>query len=166
MRKVVLLGTNHRYQMFGELSPVTPTQFEEFIAMVRDVIARNGIRSIGEEMNKESLKKHFCRGESFTYQVAQELGIEHRYCDPDSATRKSLSIPEGEEGWPKREQYWLERLQTFNEFPAMFIMGARHFKSFRNLLRQSGFEAIEVERDWVPSDFVTDEEVERRFFEG
>ena len=135
--------------------------------MLRNVISRNKIRGISEEMNREALrKKHFCPDESFACQLADELGIEHRYCDPDTATRNKLFIPEGKEGYPQRERYWLEQLQTFDRFPVLFIMGADHFQSFGDLLRQSGFEVVKVERDWVPSDFVTDEELERRFFEG
>jgi hypothetical protein len=61
-------------------------------------------------------------------------------------------MPEGKEGYPKRERYWLEQLQTFDRFPALFIMGR-----FRDLLRQSGVEVVEAECDWAPSDFVTDE---------
>jgi hypothetical protein len=158
VHRVFLIGTCHDYQLRGEFSKVTSNQRDGFIAMLRDLTKRNAICGIGEEMNKEGLKRHFCLAESFARQVADELGIEHRYCDPDSATRKRLGIPESEAGWPQRERYWLEQLQALNRFPALFIMGAEHFESFRDLLRQAGFEAIEVERDWVPSDFVPDEE--------
>jgi hypothetical protein len=114
----------------------------------------------------ESLRKWRCNDHSIARQLADELGIEHRYCDPDTATRAALFIPKDKEGYPQRERYWLEQLQTFNAFPTLFIMGAGHFESFRDLLIQSGFEALEIEWDWVPSDFVSDEELERRFFEG
>ena len=134
--------------------------------MLRNVISRNKIRGVAEEMSKEVLKRRLCPDESFACQLADELGVGHRYCDPDTATRKKLSIPNGKQGHAKRERYWLEQLQTFDRFPALFIMGADHFESFRDLLRQSGFEVVELERDWVPSDYVTDDELERRFFEG
>ena len=62
--------------------------------------------------------------------------------------------PEDEEGYPERERYWLEQLRTFDRFPVLSIIGAKHFDSFRDLTTQSGFEAVEVVRDWVPSDFV------------
>ena len=155
--KVFLIGTYHRYQMRGGFFSVTSSQWEEFIAMLRNVIFQNGLCSIAEELNKEDLKRHFCPDESSACQLADELGVEHRYCDPDTATRNKLSIPEGKEGHPKREQYWLEQLQSFNRFPGLFIMGADHFESFRDLLRQSGFEVVEVERDWVPSDYSEDD---------
>jgi len=118
--------------------------------VLRHLIARNEIRGIAEEMNKESLKRHFCPDESIAFQLAQELGIGHRYCDPDTATRAERSIEKG--NFEKRELYWLEQLQTFDGFPALFIMGADHFESFKNLLIQSGFQVCEVCRDWVPSD--------------
>jgi hypothetical protein len=162
MRKAFLIGTNHRYQILGELARVTSSQWDEFIEMLRNVISRNGIRGIAEEMSKESLrKKHFCRVESFACQLAEELGIAHRYCDPDTATRAALSITDFE----RRERYWLEQLQSFDGFPAVFILGSEHFESFENLLKHSGFETVEVVRDWVPSDYVPDDELEQRFFE-
>jgi hypothetical protein len=142
VRKVFLIGTNHRYQMLGELFTVTQSQREESIPMLRDLLKRNEIRAIAEEMNKESLRKHFCRDESFACQVADALGIGHRYCDPDTATGEALSIPRGKEGNPGKERYWLEQLQTFHRFPALFIMGADHFESFRNLLMQSVFKPL------------------------
>ena len=49
------------------------------------------------------------------------------------------------------QEYWLERLQSFVEFPVLFILGARHFESFASLLTQSGFQVFEVVRDWKPS---------------
>jgi hypothetical protein len=72
--------------------------------------------------------------------------------------RKALSIPGGKEGDRKREQYWVEQLQTFDGFPALFILGADHFESFKELLIHSGFHVFEAARDWVPSDYVVDGE--------
>ena len=60
MYKVFLVGTNHRYQMCTRFTSVTQSQFEEFIEMLRDTIARNGIRGIAEEMNIEGLRKWGC----------------------------------------------------------------------------------------------------------
>jgi hypothetical protein len=80
-----------------------------------------------------------------------QLGLAHDYSDADEATRKALSIEKGKQADPKRERYWLERLQSFVEFPVLFILGARHFESFTRLLTQSGFQVFEVVRDWKPS---------------
>jgi hypothetical protein len=47
--KVLQIGTNHRYQMVSAFTPVTESQFEEFIAMLRDLISQHEIRGIAEE---------------------------------------------------------------------------------------------------------------------
>ncbi len=151
MHKVFLVGTNHRYQMCTRFTAVTQSQFEEFIEMLRDTIARNGIRGIAEEMNIEGLRKWGCQEHSIGYQLARELGIAHDYSDADEATRKARSIEKGKQGDPERERYWLERLQSFDKFPVLFVLGSNHFESFTSLLTQSGFQVFEVVRDWKPS---------------
>jgi hypothetical protein len=50
-----------------------------------------------------------------------------------------------------RERYSLEGLQSFDGFPALFMLGANHFANFMDLLKQSGFQVFEVVRDWKPS---------------
>jgi hypothetical protein len=119
-------------------------------AMIRAVIARHGIRGIAQEMSPEGVHALQKTG-SVGFSLCRELGLAHLYCDPDAATREALFIPKGEEGNPKRERYWLEQLQAFAGFPALFILGANHFESFKNLLTQSGFQVIEIVRDWEPS---------------
>jgi hypothetical protein len=137
--------------MCTRFTAVTQSQFEEFIEMLRDTIARNGIRGIAEQMNIEGLRKWGCQEHSIGCQLARELGMAHDYSDPDEPTRKALSIEKGKQGDPERERYWLERLQSFDKFPVLFILGANHFERFTSLLTQSGFQVFEVVRDWKPS---------------
>jgi hypothetical protein len=148
MRSVYLAGTAHRYQRDSTLVP--ESQIEELRKMLREIIEQKGIRGIAEEMSKDGLP--FSRNRrSVGKQLADQLGLAHDYSDPDEATRKALSIEKDKQGDPKRERYWLERLQSFVEFPILFILGARHFESFASLLTQSGFQVFEVVRDWKPS---------------
>ena len=148
MRSVYLAGTAHRYQRDSTLVP--ESQIEELRKMLREIIEQKGIRGIAEEMSKDGLP--FSRNRrSVGKQLADQLGLAHDYSDPDEATRKALSIEKGKQADPKRERYWLERLQSFVEFPVLFILGARHFESFTSLLTQSGFQVFEVVRDWKPS---------------
>jgi hypothetical protein len=72
MRKVFLIGTNHRYQMVSAFTPVTESQFNEFIVLVRELISRNEIRGIAEEMSVEVLRNWGCNDPSIAYQLAQE----------------------------------------------------------------------------------------------
>jgi hypothetical protein len=93
----------------------------------------------------------------FACQLAEELGIAHRYCDPDKPTRDPRSIPEGKEGHPKRERNWVRATaKPLIDLQCFSLWGADHFESFRDLLRESRFEAVEVVRDWVPSDYASE----------
>ena len=148
MRSVYLAETAHRYRRDSTLVP--ESQIEELRKMLREIIEQKGIRGIAEEMSKDGLP--FSRNRrSVGKQLADQLGLAHDYSDPDEATWKALSIEKGKQADPKRERYWLERLQSFVEFPVLFILGTRHFESFTRLLTQSGFQVFEVVRDWKPS---------------
>jgi hypothetical protein len=114
MRKVYLVGTDHRYQR-GFALGVEDGAFEEFRAMIRAVIARHGFRGIAQEMSPEGVHALQKTG-SVGFSLCRELGLAHLYCDPDAATREALFIPKGEEGNPKRERYWLELLKCVKSF--------------------------------------------------
>jgi hypothetical protein len=157
-RKVFLIGVNHEFQMVGRFTAVSEEQFEKFRIMLRDLIKQHGIRGIGEEMNVEALHK-WGSGPSIACELANELGIAHRYCDADTASRKK-------EGYPGKERYWLEQLEVFDGFPAFFIMGADHVDNFNNLLRESGFETQVVVRDLESIGFIGADETLRRFFQN
>jgi hypothetical protein len=150
MREVYLIGVNHKYQL--GLSPIipvdaTPGDFEEFRDLLRDVVARHDIGGIAEEMSVGGLRKHFIQGDSVPCILAGEIGLPHRYCDPDLVTREALGIKTPKE----REAYWLEQLAMFDKFPALFISGADHINSFQSLLTDSGFRPFVVANDWESS---------------
>jgi hypothetical protein len=157
-RKVFLIGGNHEFQMVSRFTAVSEEQFEKFRTMLRDLIKQHGIRGIGEEMNIEALHK-WGSGPSIACELAKELGIAHRYCDADTATRNK-------EGYPGKERYWLEQLEVLDGFPALFIMGADHVDNFNNLLRESGFETQVVVRDLESIGFMGADEKLRRFFQN
>lgn len=148
-RAVHLIGVNHKYQLGPDGAiPVdaTPEDFAEFGNLLRAVIARHGIRGIAEEMSLFALRKHFVSGDSFPYRVAIEIGLPHRYCDPDADTRRALSIV----SMKQREQYWIKELITFDTFPVLFILGADHIDSFEGLLVESALQPFVIARDWEP----------------
>jgi hypothetical protein len=111
MSAVYLVGVNHKYQ-FGPNGAIpvdaSAQDFLEFGDLLRTVIARHGIRGIAEEMSLFALRKHFVRGDSFPCCLAAEIGLPHRYCDPDADTRKTLDIA----SMKRREQYWIKELIT------------------------------------------------------
>lgn len=55
-----------------------------------------------------------------------------------------------EDAYRKREQVWLEKINTFNRWPLLFICGTNHFDEFSKLLIASEFHIIEAHKHWLP----------------
>ena len=143
MREIYLIGTDHRYQQ-GFAFGVSESVFAEFRALLRSAISRHGIRGITEEMNVDTLR---IPSGSLAFHLATELGLAHRYCDPDRAIRQARAMKTPQD----RERYWIEQLQGFDGFPAIFICGSTHVDSFKSLLSEAGFAAFVFVPDWEPS---------------
>ena len=79
--------------------------------------------------------------------VADELGLRHAYCDPDSEERLSLNIQRPED----REPIWMARIQPLspNETSIIFVCGAEHSVSFQSLLERNGLHARIHCQDWT-----------------
>lgn len=175
MKKVILLGTEHRVQR-GKVSP------EKFASVLTDACKTNNVKAIAEEINE---------GENtVALRVSKYLQIEHLFAEPDSTTKSergiSPSIPldliseyggicpginvwphePSEENLPKvvleeyyrrtensyriREQIWLENIIGFNIWPLLFVCGTGHFEEFSKLMRVSEIEVIESHKHWMP----------------
>lgn len=171
MRSIYLVGINHKYQVNPAdcylPNGVSASESAEFCQMLRTAIELHNIKGIAEEMNPEGLRIrlgiHEARAlrqlpenqdlpepverNSIGFNLAKDLGLFHRYCDPDIATRKArnFNLPRD------REPYWIEQLYSFEGFPALFILGADHVSSFTNLLKGSGFQPFVLVADWEPA---------------
>ena len=51
------------------------------------------LRAVAEEMSEEAVRDRG-RQESIALRVARQLGLAHRYCDPETAARDRLGIRE------------------------------------------------------------------------
>ena len=127
---------------------------------------------IAEELSEEAMQRCGVK-ESIGQKVAQEFGIEHRFCDPTSEERESLGIPseaelkerlglgrllndaelrrldeEKEKYWPIRERFWLDRIRNALGQVVLFICGDSHVDSFRRLLQSEGVEVKVLSRHW------------------
>jgi hypothetical protein len=72
---VLLIGTRHDYQRPGCQGA------GQFRAQVEAACRKHGIRLLAEEMSLDAL--HLCGAHrSVCQEVADSLGIAHRYCDP------------------------------------------------------------------------------------
>ena len=171
MRLIYLVGICHKYQVNPAHcyvpNGVSASECVEFCKMLKTAIQNHNIKGIAEEMNAEGLRIRLgvnqARAEwqlpefkdlpepvehdSIGFFIAKELGLFHRYCDPDTATRKARNF-----NLPKdKEPYWIEQLCSFQGFPALFILGADHVSSFASLLKESGFQPFVLAADWEPA---------------
>ena len=116
---------------------------------------------IAEEDSEEALTNR--RRVSITKSIADEKGIEHRFCDPTDAERKAIGYRDGQmleidlfmrdQGemtndemfckaraieigryFPIRERFWLERLSGCRDVDAIFICGDLHVETFGKIL--------------------------------
>jgi len=144
MPKVYLIGTTHLYQ-FGPtpFTPILAVQFDEFRELLRQSARRNQVRAIAEEMSLEALTLRNLK-ESIPKQIAAELGLGHRYCDPNKSTRKEKRISANSE----REAYWRDQILTMDLFPVLYVCGADHVRGFSKLLSESGIPVDITALDW------------------
>jgi hypothetical protein len=84
-RKVILIGTAHRYQESGKPGA------NELKAFAQTCCGKVGIRAIGEEMSEEALKEKNVPS-SVGADLARTLEIPHRFCDPDRHQRARIGI--------------------------------------------------------------------------
>jgi hypothetical protein len=140
MKLVYIIGTRHEYQtgIFFQQARI-----EQFAQMLCQIIEMYKVAGVGEELCLPVLMEQEVEA-SIPYRVCQELGLAHKYCDPDKATKGKLGIT----NQPQREQFWLDQIKSFTEFPVLFICGMTHCDSFAGLLESSGFKPVIVYKNW------------------
>ena len=163
-KRVALIGTSHTYQIPGN------TGADVFANRVRCAVETSDAAAIAEEMSCEALAQKRA-SDSICSKIAEELGVAHIYCDPDSETRKQRQI-QGEstirmDGWQKgdppeitnervrrshslRESYWLEQILRLDKWPVLFICGANHVSSFFGMIQANDLLPEILEQDWCP----------------
>ena len=168
MRTVLLIGTSHEYQ-WPRAGP-SGKGSEKFRSLVDATCWQNGVKALAEEMSLDALQ---LRGvsESICKQVADALGISHRYCDPSLEEQRARGIvveddirlrgffsgqdpqqveAEVRASSARRRQYWLEQLLELDSWPLVFVCGADHVEPFHALLQDSGILVRVLFTRWVP----------------
>jgi hypothetical protein len=149
MRSIYLVGSNHTYQLGARPNcDVSVNALSEYRNFLQESIKRYAIVGIAEEANTEALKKHFVEGNSVAFDLAAQLGLAHRYCEETRGIREAINIKKSH---AERERYWIGQLETFNAFPAIFLLGSDHIGSFTKLLNESGFQSVVLASDWKHS---------------
>lgn|GEM_PF-6461387 len=124
-----------------------------FLSYLKEKIKELGVTLIAEENSRKAL--HSFQGSVKT--LAHEIGIEHRFCDPDSAERVEKGISRHNE-WKtpedkkkadlKGEEIWFEKIADYNGNP-IFICGVCHVRSFQLLLTGKGIRVKILTEDFL-----------------
>lgn len=154
IRLVHIVGTSHVFQRPPPTRREEALQFKGYLGRL---CRKHSVAAIGEELSVEDLQGRDLKG-SICDDVALELGIEHRYCNPSRATQASLAIPQGREGFAARESYWLGQLIDLGCWPCVFVCGAGHVARFKQVLSANGLVPLVARRDWVPNYALLSEE--------
>ena len=165
---VYLIGVDHKFQYLDSDSSCSFSQFLE------QKVKQLGVVLIAEELSQEAIEREEnlrkTKVDSTARHVAEITGIEHRLCDPNNSERKSLSIlttrdiqqklglkvgqdepkveREKRKNWPKREQFWLDKIKDRVEEKLIFVCGADHIKSFKSLLESNNCNVEILSENW------------------
>jgi hypothetical protein len=121
----------------------TVQQFEQY---VRDAACSLAATAIAEELSQQCVEARE-GGISVCKKVADDLGLNHLFCDPDRGERQSLDLTTTDQ----RETIWVSRVAELapNETSVIFVCGADHCSTFRAKLEQRGLQALIHCNDWT-----------------
>jgi hypothetical protein len=148
-----IIGTDHRkakvwsdlIRQGGDLDTCAAIvgRFENFL---RDAATSFNATVFAEELSKQLVEQ--LNAASVAKTVADELGLQHVYCDPDLNERNALGVGKHQDD---REPIWMDRIRRFfpNEPSIIFVCGADHSLSFQSLLQRSGLDARGHCKDWT-----------------
>jgi hypothetical protein len=90
-----LIGVDHRIQVGGGLDAVT---LNKFLDHLNDVIRKESVSVVAEEYSEEAITKYRQeRSKVVALSVAEEHGLRHIFCDPNSDERREIGHPTDEE---------------------------------------------------------------------
>lgn len=160
---IYLIGCDHQKQQtypekcdLNDEACSTQRKFKQFLISAAELYKPE---LIAEEHNPELLHREKLR--SIPLEVASEMCICHRFCDPSSEERNELGIsesppavppPEAETAfkkgyicawqeyfgrdWPIRENFWIKKLEDYIHTNMLFICGAGHRETLRRRFEQ------------------------------
>jgi hypothetical protein len=155
-----IIGVSHFVQARKPNVEKTEDQ-KTFTSLLKQTIQHVHPDFVGEENSEVNLSER--QEISIAKEISDELRIEHRFCDPDDAERKTIGYESGtviyqvltttgdialplEElrlmayaiamarYFPIRERFWLDRLNGCQEHDAIFVCGYGHLESFSLML--------------------------------
>jgi len=164
---IYIIGVDHQTQYWDGSDNL-------FLTSLRDWGSRLTLSLIAEELSQEAIEKQQALARQPLASVAQRaasiLGVEHRFCDPNTSERTSLRIrtpteirqslnlragedearveQEEQRDWPLRERFWLDRIRDKSQGGVLFICGVSHVERFLSLVETNGHKAVVLHKDW------------------
>ena len=147
---IYIVGTNHELQHTARpkrgASKKVQMRRRDLQVYLRELVARNDLTLIAEEFSQQILD--IKGAESIAKAVADQLGIEHLFCDPGVDDRVKIGLPthgtedcvpaEKERFDRIRENYWLNCLADVLDRDILFVCGSDHVHKFCELLSNKG----------------------------
>src|SRR3990172_4877661 len=134
---VYRIGVNHDVQGDREYD-----QTREFMAYLKSQIYELEVPLIAEEWSDDASR--LWKVSSSTVQdLARELGIEYRACDPERDERARQGIEKRD--LRARESYWYEKIQDKFGEKMIFVCGSEHLNSATSPDQLSGFALLLAE---------------------
>jgi hypothetical protein len=149
---IYIIGTAHSTQYCsdaiwrGESFDTDLETVQQFKQYVRDAACSLAATTIAEELSQQGVDARE-GGISVCKKVADDLGLNHLFCDPDRGERQSLNITTTDQ----RETLWVSRVGELapNETSVIFVCGADHCSTFRAKLDHAGLQARIHCNDWT-----------------
>jgi hypothetical protein len=168
-----IIGLNHRAQAVRIGKELTDEQ-RRFSDCLLRTIEQVRPALIAEEDSEDTLRRR--QSVSIAKGIADEKGVEHRFCDPTIDERREMAYQEGAQlelrffmsdfdlsadenfckahaieigrYFPMRERFWMNRLNGIRDVDAIFICGDLHIEaeSFRKILEAENVPYRIVER--------------------
>jgi len=164
---VYLIGVNHDVQFKRGKS-----ETDRFIAYLKQKIKELNIPFIAEESSDDAKKKHNVRT-TIVEDIAKQLKIEYRACDPTLKEREAEGIPsekdiifglgmsgllsheqvekvdqEGAKYHPQRERIWLKKIRDKKYQDMIFICGFDHLSKYNPRRKKDGFDKLLIQNGW------------------
>ena len=152
-REVFIFGTYHELQCGAAECGVDKISLLE--REIRRIVSEYGIRRIAEEMSDDGLRG-LRAGDQEPETVCQRIAgddVPVHFVDPGVKERAGLSLS------PKnidevRERVWVARVLSRDEWPVLFVCGAKHAVSvsalFKCIGKRIGVQATVICRDFDP----------------
>ncbi len=88
---VYIIGVDHLIQYDNTIVP--EHLYHQFTDLIKSVVNKNSISLIAEEFSVEAITSVYHAERGILQETAADLGVFHRYCDPEENDRIKIGIP-------------------------------------------------------------------------